>query len=337
MSSKRIPKKDLPDDEALDEVNKHIKDAFDILKRETNKLRKERNAFDEVAKKLEHVHFSTMLKLNVGGHFFSTSLATMTKDPGSMLHAMFSGRFDTKPGEDGSYFIDRDGTHFRHILNYLRTGKLVLPDDKVVRKELLSEAEFYQIDGILDELKANPFKDSAILSSEQRETLVDWLKDTRESLGDDYVLLYRASRNGWAASNFHSCCDNKGPTVTVIKSGNYIFGGYTEQPWQSSNTAPYKRAPGSFLFSLVNASGLPPTKMPLIDGMEGNAIYCHNNCGPVFGAGHDLCVPNCPNSHNCSVNLGNTYQCPAGQNGNLFLTGSQNFVVNEMEVFVFEN
>ena len=88
MSSKRIPKKDLPDDEALDEVNKHIKDAFDILKRETNKLRKERNAFDEVAKKLEHVHFSTMLKLNVGGHFFSTSLATMTKDPGTLKQVL---------------------------------------------------------------------------------------------------------------------------------------------------------------------------------------------------------------------------------------------------------
>nr|XP_058953325.1 BTB/POZ domain-containing protein KCTD21-like [Pocillopora verrucosa] len=155
-------KKDLAGDEALDEVNKHIKEAFDILKRETNKLRKERNAFEEVAKKLEHVHFSTMLKLNVGGHFFSTRLATMTKDPGSMLHTMFSGRFDTKPGEDGSYFIDPDGTHFRHILNYLRTGKLVLPDDKVVRKELLSEAEFYRIDGILNELKAKPFKCSFV-------------------------------------------------------------------------------------------------------------------------------------------------------------------------------
>ncbi|CAH3129813.1 unnamed protein product [Pocillopora meandrina] len=331
MSSKRNSEKDLPGFEALDEVNKHIKDAFDILNRETKKLRKERNAFDEVAKKLENVHFSTMLKLNVGGHFFSTSLATMTKDPGSMFHSMFSGRFDTKPGEDGSYFIDRDGTHFRYILNYLRTGKLVLPDDKVVRMELLNEAEFYQIDGILDELKANPFKDSAILSSEQREILVDWLKDTRESLGDDYVLLYRASRNGWAASNFHSCCDNKGPTVTVIKYGNYIFGGYTEQSWQSSDTAPYKRAPGSFLFSLVNASGLPPTKMPLIDGKEGSAIYCHNSRGPVFGGGHDLCVPDSPNSSNCSVNLGITYRCPAGQNGNLFLTGSQHFVVNEME------
>ena len=46
---------------------KHIDVVHDILKRETNKLRKEKEPFDEVAKKLEHVHFSKMLKLNVGG------------------------------------------------------------------------------------------------------------------------------------------------------------------------------------------------------------------------------------------------------------------------------
>ena len=150
-----------------------------------------------------------------------------------MLHAMFSGRFDTKPAEDGSYFIDRDGTHFRYILNYLRTGQLVVPEDKVVRKELLTEAEFYQVEGIINELKAKPFKDSAILSSDQQQTLTKFLKETLTSPSYDYALIYRASRNGWAAANFHSFCDNKGPTVTVVKSGNYIFGGYTEQPWES--------------------------------------------------------------------------------------------------------
>ena len=150
-----------------------------------------------------------------------------------MLHAMFSGRFDTKPGEDGSYFIDRDGTHFRYILNYLRTGQLVVPEDKIVRKELLTEAEFYQIEGIINELRARPFKDSVILSSDQQQTLIKWLKETLTSASHNYVLLYRASRNGWAAANFHSCCDNKGPTVTVVRCGNSIFGGYAEQPWES--------------------------------------------------------------------------------------------------------
>ena len=151
---------------------------------------------------------------------------------GSMLHAMFSGRFDTKPSEDGSYFIDRDGTHFRYILNYLRTGQLVVPEDKIIRKELLIEAEFYQVEGIINGLTARPFNDSVILSSDQRQTLIGWLKDTPTSVSCNYNLLYRASRNGWAASNFHSCCDNKGPTVTVVKSGNYIFGGYTEHQWE---------------------------------------------------------------------------------------------------------
>ena len=151
---------------------------------------------------------------------------------GSMLHAMFSERFDTKPAEDGSYFIDRDGTHFRYILNYLRTGQLVVPEDKIVRRELLTEAEFYQVQGIIDELKSHPFEDSVILSTEQRQTLVDWLKDTLTTASRNYALIYRASRDGWAATSFHSCCDRKGPTVTVVKSGNNIFGGYTEQHWE---------------------------------------------------------------------------------------------------------
>ena len=153
-----------------------------------------------------------------------------------MLHAMFSGRFDTKPTEDGSYFIDRDGTHFRYILNYLRTGQLVVPEDKIVRRELLSEAEFYQVQGIIDELKPHPFEDSIILSIEQRQTLTGWLKGTLTSASHNYALTYRASRNGWAATDFHSCCDRKGPTVTVVRSGNYIFGGYTEQHWECKLT-----------------------------------------------------------------------------------------------------
>ena len=152
-----------------------------------------------------------------------------------MLHAMFSGRFGTKPSEDGSYFIDRDGTHFRYILNYLRNGQLIVPEDEITREELLAEADFYQVEGIITALTARPFQDSVILSSYQCRTLMNWLKETG-AITDVTVtsdnLLYRASRNGWAASNFHSCCDNKGPTVTVVKSGNYIFGGYTGKEWK---------------------------------------------------------------------------------------------------------
>jgi len=102
----------------------------------------------------ESPRIPSIVKLNVGGHHFTVSVQTLTKDPKSMLAAMFSGKFEMKTYEDGAFFIDRDGTHFRFILNYLRTGKLTLPEGATFLNELLEEAEFYQIQGMLMELKS---------------------------------------------------------------------------------------------------------------------------------------------------------------------------------------
>ena len=75
-----------------------------------------------LSRRISSINFESTLTLNVGGNIYQTSLETLTKYPGSLLADMFSARFDLKQGSDGCYFIDRDGTHFRHILNYLRSG-----------------------------------------------------------------------------------------------------------------------------------------------------------------------------------------------------------------------
>ena len=56
----------------------------------------------------------------------------------------------------------------------------------------------------------------------------------REWVGDyKWKLLYRASEHGYSAKSFHECCDNKGPTLVIIKSsGSWIFGGYTTRSWK---------------------------------------------------------------------------------------------------------
>ena len=46
-----------------------------------------------------------------------------------------------------------------------------------------------------------------------------------------WLLCYRASSHGWTASTFHSRCDGKNNTVTIIKKDEYVFGGYTDIPW----------------------------------------------------------------------------------------------------------
>jgi len=85
-----------------------VKEACEIFQREATRLRREQEAIDFMSRKLENVLFSSTVKLNVGGNYFTTSVQTLTKDPNSMLAAMFSGKFEIKPSEEDTFFIDRD-------------------------------------------------------------------------------------------------------------------------------------------------------------------------------------------------------------------------------------
>ena len=49
-----------------------------------------------------------------------------------------------------------------------------------------------------------------------------------------FVKCWHAKTEGWAASTFHSNCDGRGPTVTIIKANDSIFGGYTDVSWGQS-------------------------------------------------------------------------------------------------------
>ena len=47
-----------------------------------------------------------------------------------------------------------------------------------------------------------------------------------------WLLCWRATLHGWDVDKqFHKRCDRKRDTVTMIKKGKYVFGGYTDIPW----------------------------------------------------------------------------------------------------------
>ena len=66
------------------------------------------------------------------------------------------------------------------------------------------------------------------------------------------MRCWRAKTDGWAASTFHSNCDGKGPTVTIIQVASYIFGGYTDVSWSSPRFGKYHFISRASFFQLVS-------------------------------------------------------------------------------------
>ena len=78
--------------------------------------------------------------VNVGGKRFTTSRSSLLCDDG-----FFGGLAQHHDFECGSeLFVDRDPTHFRHILNWMR-GSFTTPFELVGMEALLSEALFYSM------------------------------------------------------------------------------------------------------------------------------------------------------------------------------------------------
>ncbi|CAP21548.2 Protein CBG00003 [Caenorhabditis briggsae] len=90
------------------------------------------------------------MKLSIGGKKFEVSKTTIEKCF-SRLKRDFELSSET-PMSSGSspFFYERDPKHFQLILNFMRDGNVILPQNSIELKEILEEAKFY----ILQELKS---------------------------------------------------------------------------------------------------------------------------------------------------------------------------------------
>eukprot|EP01099_Mayorella_cantabrigiensis_P008485 TRINITY_DN7976_c0_g1_i1.p1 TRINITY_DN7976_c0_g1~~TRINITY_DN7976_c0_g1_i1.p1 ORF type:complete len:275 (-),score=73.72 TRINITY_DN7976_c0_g1_i1:65-775(-) len=182
------------------------------------------------------------------------------------------------------------------------------------------------------ELKKSRFPDSKILeTSEEDEMLVEWLEQARgRGESRNISLLYRGSRDGFEASEFHKRCDSQGPTVVIYRtSDGKRGGGYSAVEWKPSQSGIglEDKTGTSFLFSLDQRSRYNYNR-----NTGAFSIVSHAGFGPIFGRshnGHDLIlVSNC----NTSISSGSTpssYSIPS----NTALAGSFPFQVDDYEVW----
>jgi hypothetical protein len=93
------------------------------------------------------------ITLNVGGHFFQTSLDVMTRIEDNFFSVYFSGKYNRETDREGRFLIDRDGSHFAYVLSHLRDSGnsnynmlAALPKNPRVLDAVMIEFDFYGLE-----------------------------------------------------------------------------------------------------------------------------------------------------------------------------------------------
>mmetsp|Transcript_37611 Transcript_37611/g.55012 ORF Transcript_37611/g.55012 Transcript_37611/m.55012 type:complete len:610 (-) Transcript_37611:354-2183(-) len=259
--------------------------------------------------------------------------------PGTLALVMKAIKVLQMKSQCSPIFIDHDPYCFGKILDQLRLKvmskedykPLLLSCIKEAKKDIFAKTVDYYFPGELAHLIfKNCSLDSDIVSQDEVDIIQGWLDE--DGCGSLAELLYRGSSDGWETSDFHAKCNNQGPTLTIIRcTGGYIFGGFCDTAWSSAGCG--KTSPKAFIFTLKCHSGLPPTKMRLNERYDGDAVYHNTSFGPTFGDDIICTADNTNHYLCCNTNVGHSYDCPQGQDGDTFLTGSEDFQVSEIEVF----
>jgi hypothetical protein len=179
---------------------------------------------------------------------------------------------------------------------------------------------------VLEEI-TKPFHDSLLLSHLHQCTLSQWVPKVKK-----WKLLYRASRDGFSHSSFHSLCDFKGATYSIIKANGFLFGGFTFLSWESRNWMYRNEKERAFIFTLTNPHNIPPTQY-FPKNENSTKIFDYSLYGPCFGY-YDIVVDfDNKNFHYFPISFIDTTR-----KGRLTFTGIwKDWEVEELEVFGLYN
>ena len=116
-----------------------------------------------------------------------------------------------------------------------------------------------------------------------------------------FNLIYKATIDGDKAQNFHNKVDGKNQLIILVKtSENIIIGGYTSNPWSSSDDFMFDY--NAFLFSINKKE-----KYNIIN--YNKACFHSKQNGPCFGNNGELrIVDNCFKEYSMTNNDSNCYK-----------------------------
>ena len=268
-----------------------------------------------------------LVEINAGGKIVAAKRSTLTRIAGTRFEALFSGRWDKILQRDshGRIFLDVNPSCFRAIVDHL--NEMIISSEDTPPDPPSVDDEHYQI--LQDHLELFDLPlivilpDSNIMKERSHINLLHaWLKE--DGSEGDFGLLYRSSRDGIAPTHFHTRCDNKGCTLTIIETTcGRVIGGYSNISWTSH--AYHAFADKTFLFVLASSGLSSPCKLKLKNADGSNAIYSYLSHGPTFGGARDMIVDGSSQVIWYSNPLGHSYHPGPLPHGA--------FTIKEIEVF----
>ena len=166
-------------------------------------------------------------------------------------YKLFNSLFNNKVLRDIHYYNKKNSYFINLQLKYSKIIEDYLKNDKKLNKDMIQK--YITNDNSEDLINEMKMVGIQLTDKEEQEIkncndkflsnstiLVDTQYDSylREWLGNDHKwkLIYRASEHDYLGLSFHKYCDERWPTLIVIKSTEgWIFGGYTTKSWTYSH------------------------------------------------------------------------------------------------------
>ena len=152
-----------------------------------------------------------------------------------------------------------------------------------------------------------------------------------------FQLLFRASEHNYSAKMFHTLCDDKGATLTLIKSHGNIFGGYTSKSWTSTgdDEVTCVMDPNAFIFLVQSDDEAIQRECPLILNPKEThsecAVHHCDSSGPYFGC-DDIWIHQDFNQNCVVTHISDSYDYGL-LTGEMLCDGNESRKVLEYEVF----
>jgi hypothetical protein len=205
------------------------------------------------------------VELNIGGYRFQTSVQTLRRLPHTFFDAYFSGRYSQDVCNDGSIFVDRDGEHFGHILEYMRDGVVSVAEPGArpsvsLLRVLKREFGFYCI-----ELS----RETADLNQQEAAYVMGGVTGITTTSTTESMERYDAMTGQWSAAppmgtarrDFGTC---------VLAGEVYVVGGQHREN-RSYLSSAEKFSPSSNTWSAMEA--MPDARTSHAAVAVGSAIY----------------------------------------------------------------